>query len=210
MKSTEHNRIWFFAIVCMLIFLDPSVVHSQGPAIGYFYEPGLQLPFAYCEVRNREGERVRIPFLPLINIKGAPCGTFQYLKDVNMSFPLVLLQGTLLTGGQNSSAKSDDMKGNLVMFCYDCPENKQNTDLERMPVENQIREVISLGAKGVILYSCSDTEPSLPFRTADEASVPEIPLITINLAAAESILDFSGAGTRLLSPARGSEVNVFP
>lgn len=55
------------------------------------------------------GSRHRIPFLPVVNAKGAPCGTERYTKNVRLKAPIVFA-GNGIGAGSISGAYRVDIR----------------------------------------------------------------------------------------------------
>ncbi len=75
-----------------LLFMQlPVAAFSQGPTLSYLADPSTDLAWADCRVYLEGGSQHKIPFLPVINAKWAPCGTERYTCDIRADAPTAFL-----------------------------------------------------------------------------------------------------------------------
>ncbi|MBN2285142.1 MAG: hypothetical protein JXI43_01745 [Tissierellales bacterium] len=180
--------IIIFALFC----IPANALFSQGPTLSYFYDARTDIPYASCRLIFQNGARHKIPFLPVVNIKGAPCGTNRYTQDINITAPLTFIGNGISKEGLGNCYKDIQTQGRIVFFCYDSPDSLNQLHGKRITTESRIDEAVSRGAVGIVLFSFTDPTPSLAYWEMDEKKVPEIPIISINRESAATI--FMSAG----------------
>ena len=174
-----------------LVFLN-GAIYSQGPALSFFYDANTNLPYASCQLCFENGATFKIPFLPVVNVKGALCGIDRYTRDIQITAPLTFLGNGIYKQGLYDCYKGVSVKGRMALFCYDFPDSISQQMKEKITTKSRIDEAISRGASGIVLFSNTDPAPSLPYWEMDENKVPEIPVISINRESAKAIFSASG------------------
>ena len=165
----------------LLWFLAPAML-AQGPDLSYLADPGTELSFAEAHVYLDGGSRHKISFLPVVNAKGAPCGTERYTKDVRLGAPIAFVGN-----GVGGTAYGDlDVAGKVVLLGYDFP------DAAGASVEERVREAVSRKAAGVVLFSARKKHPFPRFQEQTLNRIPEIPIIAISKHDAAMILASAG------------------
>lgn len=82
-----------------------------------------------------------------------------------------------------------DVKGKIVLFCYDFPDHFEDQTSKDNSLEKRISEAASRGAAGVILFSLQKKFPFLYVRYQKKETIPDIPAITITKDSAMAILE---------------------
>jgi hypothetical protein len=169
------------AQVALLGFLAPALV-AQGPNLSYLADPGTDLSFAECHVYLDGGSRHKIPFLPVVNAKGAPCGTQRYTQDIRLKAPIAF-------AGNGAGAEAYgilNVAGTVVLLGYDFPDGNGAS------LEERVREAVGRKAAGVVLFSVREDHPFPRFREEAPERIPEIPVIAIGKRDAAMILASAG------------------
>ena len=186
--STKILSSFAFASI---IFLN-GVIYSQGPTLSFFYDANTNLPYASCQLSFENGATLKIPFLPVVNVKGAPCGINRYTRDINITASLTFIGNGIYKQGLYDCYKGVSVNGRMALYCYDFPDSISQLMKEKITNKSRIDEAISRGASGIVLFSYTDLTPSLPYWEMDENKVPEIPMISINKESIEAIFRASG------------------
>ncbi len=143
-------------------------------------------------MRLNGGSQHKIPFLPMVNVKGAPMGTEKYTKDIRVSAPITFVGNGIVRKGQFGAYGDLDVAGTVVMFSYDFPDSV-HADLEKqVSLEERIRDAVARKAVAIVMFSMSKEYPFPFYKEPDPAKVPEIPVIAINRRAASIILASGG------------------
>ena len=187
----RKNRLLDF-VICLLTIAQTALSSAQGPRPSYFYDPGTELSFASCVVHFEGGSKSKIPFMPMVNHKRAPCGTFKYTKDIEVDAPIVFVGNGIVKENEYDSYRDVEVKGKAVMFCYDFPDSV-NAALEKS-VSTQIRieEAVAKGASCVILFSNQREFPLFSYPNKNLSEIPEIPIILITRESAKKIISATG------------------
>jgi hypothetical protein len=174
-------------LLLILVIIVPALL-AQGPALSYLTDPDTKLSFASCYLYFDGGSRHRIPFLPVVNSKGAPCGTERYTKDVQLKAPIVFVGNGIVRQDVPDPYRGLDVEGKVVMFSYDFPD-RVNAEVEKaVSMEERIQEAVKRGAAGVVLFSAREENPFPIYEEHDAERIPEIPIIAINKRSAALIL----------------------
>ncbi len=135
--------------VFFAVFLLPCGLCAQGSPLFYFYSPQTELPYASCQVTAQNGATFICPFLPIVNILGAPCGSFRYTRNINVAAPLVFIGDGLSGPGSSDCYEGVDIEDKIVLFGYDAPASTSQ-QLGRT-MEERITKAVSRGACGIVL-----------------------------------------------------------
>jgi hypothetical protein len=187
------------ALVALFCSLAPAVM-AQGPLLSYLADPGTELSFAECHVYLDGGSRHKIPFLPVVNAKGAPCGTERYTKDVRLKAPIAFVGN----GAGPEAYGSLDVAGQVVLLGYDFPDGNTAS------LEERVRQAVSRKVAGVVLFSMREEHPFPLFREEALDRIPEIPMIAIGKGGAAMILASAGRDAGTLFRAWESDRRVSP
>ncbi|MFC1694038.1 hypothetical protein ACFL1R_11080 [Candidatus Latescibacterota bacterium] len=182
----------YFVFVVSFIFLISYGVWAQGPKTSYYFNPATELSWASCYVYMDGGSQQKIQFMPLVNIKGAPCGTEKYSKDINVKGPIVFIGNGIYKKEVWDSYNKIDVSNKIVMFCHDFPDSI-NAQLEKeVSLEYRITEAVSRKASAVVLFSYKEEYPFLFYKDKNMENIPEIPIITITKNSAIDIFACAG------------------
>ena len=165
-----------------LVWLLAPAVLAQGPNLSYLTDPGTELSFAECHLYMDGGSRHKISFLPVVNSKGAPCGTERYTRNVRLKAPIAFAGN----GVGPEAYGAMDVAGTFVLLSYDFP------DGQKASLEDRVREAASRQAAGVVLFSMREEHPFPRFAETAPGRIPEIPVIAINRHDAGLILAAAG------------------
>ena len=186
------NQVLLISIIVIQIWLQSTSLFSQGPKLSYLFDPLTELPWASCYVYLDGGSKQKIPFFPMINYKGSPCGTHKFTRDIHVKGPIVFAGNGIVKEDIYDCYENLDIRDKVVMFCYDFPDTTR-IDLEKeISKERRIDEAVSRGAAAIILFSMKEDYPFLKYLDTTLIKIPEIPIIGINKSAAEAI--FASAG----------------
>lgn len=177
-------------VVLLATMFAPALL-GQGPQLEYLADPATDLPWAQCYVHLDGGSRHKIPFLPVVNSKGAPTGTEKYTKDINVNAYIAFVGNGIVRGDMNAY-RGLDVAGKVVMFAYDFPDAAHANLEKQVSKEERIREAITRKATAVVLFSMAEEFPFPYYEETDLARIPEIPIIVINRHAASVILASGG------------------
>jgi hypothetical protein len=187
-----NKKVLLITITFIQIHVLSSSLFSQGPRLSYLFDPLTELSWASCYVYLDGGSKQKIPFFPMINYKGSPCGTHKYTRDIHVKGPIVFAGNGIVKEGIVDCYENLDIRGKVVMFCYDFPDTTC-VDLEKeISKERRIDEASRRGASAIILFSMKEDYPFLKYLDTTLINIPEIPIIGINKSAAEAI--FASAG----------------
>lgn len=186
----RHSRL-DFAIVLAAALFCVAPLFAQGPGLSFLTDPETDLGFAACHIYFDGGSHRKIPFLPVVNVKGAPCGSKRYSVDIRLKAPIVFV-GDGIVGGQKSNPYTGlDVTGKVVMLSYDFPD-KAYPDSAGVTMEERVREAVKRKAAGVLLFSALQENPFPTYRENALEKIPEIPIIVINKRNAAVILASDG------------------
>ncbi len=185
-------KVYFNLIIVFQIFLLSSSSFAQGPKLSYLFDPHTKLSWASCYVYLEGGSKRKIPFFPMINYKGSPCGTNKYTQDIKINAPIVFVGNGIVKEDVSNCYNNLDIRGKVVMFCYDFPDSIHAKLEKELSKEKRIDEAVSRGAAALILFSMNENYPLLKYFHKNLSDIPEIPIIGINKIAAEAI--FASAG----------------
>ncbi len=187
----QRGKYLLYAVI-FFVFIPVSKLHAQGPKLSYLYHPNTQLSWASCYVYLDGGSRQKIPFLPMINYKRAPCGIEKYMRDINVKGPIVFIGNGIAKEGEYDCYGDIDVNSKIVMFCYDFPDSI-HAELEgEISKEHRIDDAVSRGAAAIVLFSYEEEYPFLYYLDTEIENIPEIPIIAIQRNAAVSILASAG------------------
>ncbi len=173
------------------LLLPVSPLFSQGPTLSYLADSSTELTWAECRVYLEGGSRHRIPFLPVVNAKWAPCGIERYTRDIRVDAPIVFL-GDGAVRGDSDPYRGLEVAGKAVMFSYDFPDSTRPGLDKEITFEDRIRAAAAHNAVGVVAFSWAEEYPFPRFRNSGLENIPEIPVIAINRHSAELILASGG------------------
>ena len=174
-----------------VLILPVAVLFSQGPTLSYLADPSTQLAWAECRVYLAGGSQHKIPFLPVVNAKWAPCGTERYTRDIRVDAPILFVgDGAVRT--DSDPYLGLDVAGKAVMFSYDFPDSAHPALDKEVTFEDRIRAAAARKAGSVVVFSWAEEYPFPRFRDSNVENVPEIPVIAINRHSAELILASGG------------------
>lgn len=187
------KKVMFYrSIILFQIILQSSMLFSQGPKLSYLFDPHTQLPWASCHVYLEGGSKRKIPFFPMINYKGAPCGTYKYTRDIQVNEPIVFAGNGIVKENTFNCYDDLDIQDKVVMFCNDFPDSI-HADLEKeISKETRVDEAVARGAAAIVMFSMTDEYPFLKYFDTALSSIPEIPVIGINKSAAQAIFACAG------------------
>lgn len=186
------KQVFFKSIIVFQIFLQSSSLFSQGPKLSYLFDPLTELSWASCYVYLDGGSKRKIPFFPMINYKGSPCGTHKFTRDIHVKAPIVFAGNGIVKEDTYNCYNNLDIRDKVVMFCYDFPDTT-HADLEKeISKEKRVDEAVSRGAAAIILFSMNKDYPLLKYFDTTLSKIPEIPIIGINKSAAEAIFACAG------------------
>jgi len=177
----------YASVLFMILSVLPGELCGQGPGKAYYYFPEVDLSWASCNIYFEGGSQMKIPFLPVICYKIAPMGTDQYSRDINVSAPIVFI-GNGISGEDYDCYKGQDVKDKFVLFFYDFPDTINAEPEARTSLAERIDDAFQKQVAGIVLISREDPNPFLVYEKPDFDSIPEIPVITINMRTAEKIL----------------------
>jgi len=180
--ACEVLQYWQMKPTLALVWLLAAAALAQGPSLSYLTDPGTELSFAECHVYLDGGTRHRISFLPVVNAKGAPCGTERYTRDVRLRAPIAFAGN----GVGPEAYGPMDVAGTAVLLSYDFP------DGQKASLEDRVREAARRKAAGVVLFSMREEHPFPRFAETVSERIPEIPAISINRRGAGLILAAAG------------------
>ena len=186
-KQHTYLRGLFFSILFMILSILPGELNGQGPGKAYYYYPEVDLSWATCNIYFDGGSQMKIPFLPVICYKIAPMGTDKYSRDINVSAPVVFI-GNGISGEDYDCYKDQDVKDKFVLFFYDFPDTVHADPDAGTSLVERIEDAFQKHVAGMVLISWEDPNPFLVYEKLDFDSIPEIPVITINMETAEKIL----------------------
>jgi hypothetical protein len=186
-KEYTNVRGLYASILFMILSILLGELYGQGPGKAYYYYSEVELSWASCNIYFDGGSQMKIPFLPVICYKIAPMGTDRYSRDINVSAPVVFI-GNGLSGEDYDCYKDLDVKDKFVLFFYDFPDTV-HADLEAgTSLVKRIDDAFQKHVAGIVLISLEDPNPFLVYDKLDFDSIPEIPVISINMGTAEKIL----------------------
>jgi len=186
------KKVCFSLIIFFQIFLQLSSLLAQGPKLSFLFDPHTELPWASCYVYLEGGSKRKIPFFPMINYKGSPCGINKYTNDVQINAPIVFAGNGIVKKDVSNCYNNLDISGKVVMFCYDFPDSTHANLEKEISKEKRIDEAVSRGAAALILFSVNENYPFLKYNDTTLSNIPEIPIIGINKLAAEAIFSCAG------------------
>ncbi len=76
--------------LAFVLILSVIALFPQGPTLSYLADPSTELAWAECRVYLAGGSQHKIPFLPVVNAKWAPCGTERYTRDIRVEAPILI------------------------------------------------------------------------------------------------------------------------
>ena len=194
----------------ILLALTSSAGVAQGPRLSYLTDPATVLPWASCYVYLRGGSQHKIPFLPVVSAKAAPCGTAKYTQDVHLDAPIVFVGNGIARPGAFDCYRGLDVAGKIVMFAYDFPDTA-HADLEkRVTLEERIADAMTRKAAGIVLFSARAQDPFPMLEEADVTKIPEIPIVAINRESAATILGAAGTDAEAAFDAWKSKGEITP
>jgi len=179
-----------FAVLLTTVLLAAHSLLAQGPRLSFLTDPQTDLGFASCHVYFEGGAQRKIPFLPVVNAKGAPCGSERYSRSIELKAPIVFV-GDGIVRASADPYEGLDVEGRVVMLSFDFPD-KTHPDSGDVPMEERVREAVRRKAAGVLLFSALQENPFPRYRENDVDAIPEIPIIATNRGSAAVILASSG------------------
>ena len=186
----RHSKL-VFAIVLAAALLSAPSQFAQGPTLNFLTDPDTDLGFAACHIYFDGGSRRKIPFLPVVNAKGAPCGSKRYSIDVRLRAPIVFVGDGIVREQKSNPYTGLDVTGKVVMMSFDFPD-KARPDSVEVTMEERIREAVNRKAAGVLLFSVLQENPFPRYRENEVEKIPEIPIIVINKRIAAVIFASDG------------------
>ncbi len=180
---------------------------AQGPTLSYLADPGTELPWAECNVHFEGGSKHRIPFLPVVNSRWAPCGTDKYTRDIRLDGQLVFVGDGVVRNGSDPY-RGIDVNGKVVMFSCDFPDSKHPGLEKEHPLERRVGEAVSRKAAGIVVFSWGEEYPFPRYRDTD--GIPEIPIIAVNRRSAEIMLASAGLNAESVFKAWKSQGEFRP
>lgn len=187
----RHSRLDFVIAVLAAALLCVPSQFAQGPRLTFLTDPDTDLGFAACNIYFDGGSRRKIPFLPIVNAKGAPCGSKRYSIDIRLQAPLVFVGDGIVREQISNPYSGLDVAGKVVMLSYDFPD-KLHPDGMKVTMEERVREAVKRKAAGVLLFSALEDNPFPSYREKAIEKIPEIPIIVINKRNAAVILASDG------------------
>lgn len=184
--ESNYLRGLYASILFIILSILPWEMYGQGPGKAYYYFPEVELSWASCNIFFDGGSQMKVPFLPVICFKIAPMGTDQYSRDIDVSAPVVFV-GNGISGEDYDCYKDQDVKNKFVMFFYDFPDTV-HAGLEGTSLVERIEGAYEKDVAGIVLISWEDPNPFLVYEKPDIDSIPEIPVITVNMKTAQKIL----------------------
>jgi len=175
----------------ILLLLFPVAAFSQGPTLSYLADPSTELAWADCRVYLAGGSQHKIPFLPVVNAKWAPCGTERYSRDIRVDAPIAFL-GDGVVRADSDPYSGLAVAGKAVMFSYDFPDSTRPSLEKEVTLDARIRAAAAHQAQAVVAFSWIEEFPFPRFRDPNPENIPEIPVIAINRRSAEVILASGG------------------
>lgn len=185
----KHSRTAF--IVAVSAWLCGPSAWAQGPRLAFLTDPETELGFAACHIYFDGGSRRKIPFLPVVNAKGAPCGSNRYSTDIRLRAPVVFVGDGIVRDQASDPYSGLDMAGKVVMLSYDFPD-KAHPEAGEVTLEQRVREAVDRKAEGVLLFSALNENPFPRYPESAIEKIPEIPIIAINKRNAAVILAGDG------------------
>jgi len=186
----RHSRPGFAIVVAAALLSAPSQF-AQGPTPNFLTDPDTDLGFAACHIYFDGGSHRKIPFLPVVNAKGAPCGSQRYSIDIRLQAPIVFVGDGIVREQESNPYTGLDVTGKVVMLSFDFPD-KARPDSVQVTMEERIHEAVKRKAARVLLFSALQENPFPRYRENDVAKIPELPVIVINKRNAAVILASDG------------------
>lgn len=165
--------------LALVLALPVAALFSQGPTLSYLADPSTELSWAECRVYLAGGSQHRIPFLPVINARWAPCGTERYARDIRVDAPIVFLGDGAIRAGSDPY-RDLDVAGKAVMYSYDFPDSTHPALEKEVTFEDRIRAAAAHKASVVVVFSWAKEYPFPRFQDAKTEDTPEIPVIAVN------------------------------
>ena len=179
-------------VTSLLILAQATLSMAQGPRPSYFYDPNTEISFASCFVYFEGGSKSKIPFMPMVSLKRAPCGTLKYTKDIEVDAPIVFAGNGIAKENEYDSYRDIEVQGKAVMFCYDFP-GAPNAELQNtFSTQRRIEDAVSKGAACVVLFSNRIDFPLFVYPNENHTEIPEIPIILITKESAKKIISATG------------------
>jgi len=181
-------------LVTILLVLSVITATAQGPDLAFFYNQDTHLPWAEASLNFKSGAKAFIKFMPVNDKYNSPAGSINYTSDMELNMPLVFIPG-------NNHDTAISIKNRAILYCCDTDKKNQN-------LVGSLNSMITKGAGAVILFSENDEFPFLKIRDKN-VSFP-IPVITVTLSAANSMLSASGYNTKELWAAKkkGTQITI--
>jgi PA domain len=205
----RHSKLDFVIVVLAAALLCVPSLFAQGPRLSFLTDPDTDLGFAACHIYFDGGSRRKIPFLPVVNAKGAPCGTNRYSTDIRLKAPVVFVGDGIVREQISNPYNGLDVAGKVVMLSYDFPD-KLHPDSAAVTMEERVREAVKRKAAGVLLFSALAENPFPVYRETEIEKIPEIPIIVINKRNAAVILASDGRNTEETFRKWETEGNFLP
>jgi hypothetical protein len=195
-KFYRHSKLAFAFVLGAALLSVPSLF-AQGPTLNFLTDPETDLGFAACHIYFDGGSRRKIPFLPLVNAKGAPCGSKRYSIDIRLKAPIVFVgDGRPRTDIEPVYRTRCDWESRPVIIRFP---DKAHPDSVEVTMEERVREAVKRQAAGVLLFSALQENPFPRYRENEIEKIPEIPIIVINKRNAAVILASDGRNRRNIS-----------
>ena len=149
--STIKRNLFYILYFLPLIF--SSISWAQGPNAEWYFNPSTEIPWASCHIFFDGGAKQKIPFMPLINFKGAPCGTYRYSRNIDFYGTIVFVGNGIVKEDEYDCYEGLDVTGKAVLMCYDFPDSV-NMALEKAVSKAPIYRISSNICEPRGLYTC--------------------------------------------------------